>query len=157
MKLPPFKKVRVVQSPLKIAGKSDKYTSAEHGKWTTQQGHTIWIPELEDSHLKNIWNLIKNIRQAVRVGAMRAAAESLLRGDAALDSIQEHFDENGDSTDGDDIMLLKHTHYDYIKKEMEKRGFEAEDDVDEEEIFMDLEAENKRMSDYGLDNFGKIH
>tara|TARA_Y100001951_G_C11081947_1_gene151852 strand:+ start:27 stop:392 length:366 start_codon:yes stop_codon:yes gene_type:complete len=104
--------------------KNCKYNIQRDGVWTTREGLRIWVPELEDSHLKNIWNIIKDIQIPLNTAELRFEAESVLQGDAALDSIAEQFDENGMSMDEEeDDVFATHPQYDHIKKEMKKRGF----------------------------------
>ena len=100
-----------------------KYSMQKDGVWTTKEGLRIWIPELGDNHLINIWRMIKDIRILLNTQELRFYAESTLQGDAALDSVAEHFDEYGNSMDEyEDDIFANHPKYDYIKKEMEKRN-----------------------------------
>ena len=104
-----------------------KYNIQKDGVWTTKEGLRIWIPELEDNHLINIWRMIKDMRIPLTIRdikLLRYEAESVLQGEAALDSIAEHFDDYGDSMDeyGEEDIFINHPKYDYIKKEMEKRN-----------------------------------
>ena len=108
-----------------------KYNIQKDGVWTTKEGLRIWIPELEDNHLINIWRMIKDVRIPLTVRdikLLRCEAESVLQGDAALDSIAEHFDEYGNSNEEDEVIegdiFINHPKYDYIKKEIEKRGLQ---------------------------------
>ena len=55
-----------------------------------------------------------------RTDTLRVQAESMLQGDMALESIEEHFDKYGETLDNQ-FFYYKHNRYDDVLKEIKER------------------------------------
>ena len=111
--------------------------------WRTKDQQIIPIPELTDRHLFNIWNMIKGKIYIQRTASQRCQAESMLRGDMALHSVEEYFNEDGESLDNEDFYY-KHTNYDHILKEIRCRELFDEKD---EKIIKIIDEKLRELND----------
>ena len=112
-------------------------------KWKTKGGELIPIKDLTNDHLFNIWNMIRGKVYRRSCGGLRADAERFLQGDMALHSIEEHFDDDGYSTDDENPYVYSlHLKFDDIYREVQNRLLIFGLDADE------LSAHRKRLKEY---------
>jgi len=105
----------------------DLMVALENGKtWTTKEGKTIPINELEDKHLLNIMNMLMVraplIKERVVLEAIRFS--SCVHGDMAQLGVEQDIErlENADDIE----VLFKTPLYDALRIEAKKRGLKVE-------------------------------
>jgi hypothetical protein len=105
----------------------DLMVALENGDtWTTKEGKTIKIPDLEDKHLLNIINMLMARAPLIKDRMFLEARRfrGLLHGDMAGMAADMDIEEIGGM---DDIEALQSTPlYDALRKEAKKRGFKVD-------------------------------
>ena len=112
--------------------------------WKTKEGKFIPINELTDSHLVNIWNMISKRVFRRSVTEIRVTAEMFLQGDMGLLSVEEQFDEHGNSMDDycNPHVYLLHPKLDAIYSEIVNRSLLLNVNLDK------LSEAKKGLNDY---------